>query len=202
MKIKKWECFLAAFLIILLCTQFIIIEITSDQEELSDKLIRMHIIANSDSEEDQMLKLKVRDAVNDYFSLCLSECKNKNDAADIITDNYDKIEAVVKNTIDSYGAGYDVSVSLSDEYYPTRHYDEFSLPAGKYTSLQIKLGDADGKNWWCVVFPPLCTASIMDTELADVGLTDEEIAFIKIDSDGTVFKFKVLELISLLKEKI
>ncbi len=202
MKIKKWEIYLAVFVVLLFCLQLLLIEVIYDQKALSEKLIRMHVIANSDSPEDQSLKLEVRDAVNAYLSEKLSNCSDTSAAAEIIMSDYEQIENVAESTLLKRGCGYPVGVILSAEFYPTRHYEDFSLPAGEYSSLQIKIGDAEGENWWCVVFPPLCTSAVTEDDLSEMDLTEDEIDLITSDDGGVVFKFGILELIHRIKMRL
>jgi len=202
MKIKKWEVFLAVFVVLLFCLQVLLIEVICDQKALSEKLIRMHVIANSDTPEDQSLKLEVRDAVNGYLSEKLVNCDDADAASGIIMSDLKGIENVAENILLKHGCSYPVNVTLSDELYPTRHYEDFSLPAGEYSSLQIKIGDAKGQNWWCVVFPPLCTSAVTEDDLSEMTLTEDEIDLITSDDGGVVFKFGILELIQRLKTRL
>lgn len=201
MKIKKLDILIVGLFVALLVLQFIVLGVAFEQQALSDKLIRMHVIANSNTAEDQKLKLEVRDAVNEYLSNNLELCSDKTAAADVILSDHDGVVSVVENTVSRYGCDYDVDVVLSEEYYPTREYSDFTLPAGKYTSLQIKLGDAVGDNWWCVVFPPLCTAAAAEEDLTELYFTDDEIKYITLDNGKVAFKFKLLEIISSISKR-
>ena len=116
-------------------------------------------LANSDSEEDQKLKLQVRDQVLAYVSPYLEDCPSKEESARILKELLPGIEETAREVLRKEGAGEEVSVALSEEFYPTRTYGELSFPAGDYTSLRIFLGSGEGQNWWCVVFPPLCLDS-------------------------------------------
>ena len=129
------------------------------QSQLAEKVVRLHVLANSDSEEDQALKLKVRDAVR---------------------------------------------AELAETSFPTKEYDGFALPAGEYLALRVLIGEAAGQNWWCVVFPPLCTAAASDvpTVALDAGLTDQEVALITEADEGYILKFKSVELWQTLKAKL
>lgn len=166
------------------------------QHELSNKLVRLHVIANSDSDYDQEMKLYVRDAVNNYLSELLTDCNNRENAINILSANNDNIRTVAQNAAINYGSDYSVEVKLSDEYYPTRQYDTFSLPAGKYSSLQIKIGNGNGQNWWCVVFPPICTASVTDESFTEMDFSSEEVNLITSDDENIILKFKLFEYLS------
>lgn len=196
MKIKKWEVFLAIFLVLLLFMQVLLVDIIYDQKSLSEKLVRMHIIANSNTTDDQNLKLKVRDAVNMYLADKLYGCENRDEAARIIKLSYNEIVDIAEGVLIANGCNHTVDVKLSDEYYPTRHYVDFSLPAGEYSSLQIRIGEATGDNWWCVVFPPLCTSAASTEDFSTMSLSDDEINFITSNDGGVVFKFGILEFIN------
>lgn len=168
-----------------------------DQRELASKMIRLHVIANSDSEEDQALKLKVRDCVTDTVASMLEGEKNIDKAAEVISKNIHVIENRAEEVLSGYGCGYEVKAELGIEEYEKREYEGFTLPAGLYNSLRVKIGAAKGQNWWCVVFPPLCfTAASEFRETAEAaGLTDEEIKLITENDNKVVFKFRILEII-------
>ncbi|MDR1116653.1 MAG: stage II sporulation protein R [Oscillospiraceae bacterium] len=161
-----------------------------DQLALSRKLVRLHVIANSDTAEDQTLKLEVRDAVLDYVS-SLEE-----DSVECVARNLEGIETTALMKVRESGCDYPVAVLLGDERYDTRRYGEFSLPPGEYNSLRVVIGDGDGQNWWCVLFPPLCfaTAEEFETSAEAAGLSEDEISLITGKDDGYVVRFKCVEL--------
>ncbi len=119
-----------------------------------DDIVRIHILAASDSEEDQRIKLLVRDEVNEYLAPVLSKCKTKAQAEKALTERLDDIRVIAENT-----AGCDVTVTLAEEDFPERTYNNKVYPAGKYTALKVMIGEAQGRNWWCVAFPPMCYVS-------------------------------------------
>lgn len=123
---------------------------------LSDSVFRLHIIANSDSENDQNLKLKVRDNVIEYMNTLTSNCSNKEDVISIVSDNLDNFKNIALNTIKENGYNYDVNIEVGNFYFPTKTYGDISFPSGNYDALKIEIGQAVGQNWWCVLFPPLC----------------------------------------------
>ncbi len=123
---------------------------------LSDSVFRLHIIANSDSENDQNLKLKVRDNVIEYMNTLTSNCSNKADVISIVSDNLDNFKNIALNTIKENGYNYDVNIEVGNFYFPTKTYGDISFPSGNYDALKIEIGQAVGQNWWCVLFPPLC----------------------------------------------
>lgn len=157
--------------------------------EIADQMIRLHVLAASDSDEEQAVKLEVRDAVLDYLRPRLAGCGEKDDAAETLTAALSGVEAAAR----AAAGERDVAVTLSEEYYPTREYDGFSLPAGRYTSLRVVLGEGAGHNWWCVVYPPLCVTAAEASEQA-IETLNADTAQIITESDGYVLKFKILEL--------
>lgn len=126
------------------------------QNRLAEKVVRLHVLANSDSEEDQALKLLVRDAVVSYLEPVLSDVQDMASAKARLSVELEAIREVSTAVLRSNGSRDGVNVTLCSENFDTRHYDTFSLPAGVYSSLRISIGNAEGHNWWCVVFPSLC----------------------------------------------
>lgn len=169
----------------------------SEEMEIYEKTLRLHIPANSDSEEDQALKLQVRDAVIELLREPLAECKTKEDAVKVAYEMSDEIERVSDEVISDNGKDYKAHVTITEEYYPRRQYEGISLPAGNYTSVKIELGEADGQNWWCVLFPQVCTQTASaDEVLAEVGFTANQIRLLTEQEDCEyVVKFKLLEII-------
>lgn len=168
------------------------------QAALSDQVIRLHVLANSDSEADQALKLKVRDrvlgAASDYFvpRATLEETR------EVLTEHLADIAAAGADQVAEEGYQYPVTVSLEDNYwFPTKQYTDFALPAGEYTALRVVIGEGAGQNWWCVVFPPLCLGSVSETAaqtaLSD-GFTQDQVSLITGEDEGYVVKFKAIEL--------
>ena len=170
-------------------------EITEDLQ-IYENTLRLHIPANSDSSEDQALKLRIRDKVLAEFSQAIKPLTAKQEAEEMLLGMLDSIKASAEDEISKAGYEYGVSVSLTEEWYPTRVYKSFSLPAGRYTSLKIVLGEGEGDNWWCVMYPPLC----LDAALSeDFSLTPEE-EFL-ISDNGYCVRFKLLEVASGLFDK-
>ena len=195
MKLKIWELSLIMAVVITILCGFVL---NDNRQELSDKLIRLHVLANSDSEEDQAMKLEVRDAVLTVLTPLLADCNSQEEAAEIIGANIETLDKVAEETV---GIEDSVTVTLTQEHYPTREYDTFSLPAGEYMSLRIQIGAAAGHNWWCVVFPPLCMEVAEETNALEAsGLTNEEVALITEEDDGYIIKFKALEILDQIRE--
>ena len=123
---------------------------------LSDSVFRLHIIANSDSSEDQELKLKVRDNIINYMNTLTSSSSDKKDVISMVNNHLDSFKEIALNTLKENGYNYDVNIEIGNFNFPTKTYGDISLPAGNYDALKIEIGDAIGQNWWCVLFPPLC----------------------------------------------
>mgnify|MGYP000378052821 CR=1 FL=1 len=176
-----------------------------EYEGIYEKTIRLHVLANSDSEEDQKLKLQVRDQVLAYVSPYLEDCLSKEESARILKELLPGIEETARQVLRKEGAGEEVSVALSEEFYPTRTYGELSFPAGDYTSLRIFLGSGEGQNWWCVVFPALCLPAAQE-DVAEVcrqaGLTQQEISVLTEDTGEVELEFRTLEWLGKLKKML
>ena len=192
-RMKIWEISLLLTLCFSLCLGT---WAQAKQSSLSSSLVRLHVIAVSDDEYEQSLKLRVRDGVLSYISPKLRDVKSAQQAQEIIKNELDGIKAAAESSAE----GRSVEVTLSQEYYPTRNYEKFSLPAGKYQSLRVILVEGEGHNWWCVVFPPLCI-SAAEQEQA-VESMSEDMRGIVTEEDGYEYKFRILELWGELMELI
>ena len=157
------------------------------QEGLSDSLVRLHVIAASDSAADQAEKLRVRDAVLSYLAPKLEAAESISDARAILRAEQAGIRKAARSV-----TRQNVTVTFTREHYPTRDYGSFALPAGNYVSLRVILGAGEGHNWWCVVFPPLCTADSTDTQAVE-ALADDDARLITSDETDVVIKFRILE---------
>lgn len=177
---------LAALCLVLLLMTTAAAEKRSD--ELAESLIRLHVVANSDTDGDQALKLRVRDSVLAAMAGVITPGMDQAEAARAISDSMPAIQAAAVEAAE----GQHIAVTLTQEYYPTREYDSFSLPAGEYMSLRVLIGEAAGRNWWCVVFPPLCTELCIEEADAVWGLSDEDMALITGDG-GYVIRFRIIE---------
>lgn len=171
---------------------------SGEDMEIYDDVVRLHVLANSDSKEDQAIKLAVRDAVLENISGITAGATDAESAAALISDNIGAVRDVAVRTLSSLGSDAPVSVTLSEEYYPTRNYGDVSLPAGKYTSLRVMIGSAEGQNWWCVLYPAICVSSAKaNAVFKQTGFSTEQINILT-DNEKPVYKikFKLLELIS------
>lgn len=199
-----------ALLIILCYLIFVVIDFsihTTSAKEItegiSEKIIRLHVLANSDDEADQALKLKVKDEVVKKFSTTFASAKNKVDAEKLIEEKLNDIRKVALEVIEKEGYDYDVHVYLTDCMFPTKVYKDLTFPAGMYEALRIDIGTAEGKNWWCVMYPPLCfvdqTYSVVPDnskkQLEDL-LTTREYESLYIDQSTKIsYRFKIVEII-------
>lgn len=180
MKCKIWELALAAALV---ATALFSAGAQRDQAALSEKLIRLHVVANSDSQADQNLKLQVRDRVLDQVTQLVDGAEDAAAAEAVLRDNLQLLADTA-----AQGHDYPVRVSLGREDFPTREYESFSLAAGEYETLRVTLGEGAGKNWWCVLFPPLCTEAALD----ETGLDQEELRLV---TGEYKLKFKTIEIL-------
>ena len=167
------------------------------EEDLAiyENTVRLHVIANSDSEHDQSVKLLVRDSVLSELQSLLSQVQSHEDALQIIEENLEHLRTVCNETLEALGEEPTAELYFKQEKYPTRHYENISLPAGVYQSLQIRLGDAEGQNWWCVLFPTLCTSAAKTEEaLIKTGFTSDQIGVLTNGENPKYkLKFKILE---------
>jgi stage II sporulation protein R len=156
-KILKW-----IGLALFIWSMFWGVELLRDKAQLQERIVRLHVVANSDSEEDQTMKLKVRDAIVAYLNTSLAEFQDIDQVKAYLAENLQTLENIARQVLESAGINESVNVSFEKETFPIRHYDTFSLPSGVYQSLRIRIGQAEGKNWWCVVFPTLCIPQTED----------------------------------------
>ena len=192
-KLKNWELALLLALCISLCA---CTWAEGRRQVISSGLVRLHVIAASDDDAEQALKLRVRDDVLEYLSPKLDEVSDSDEARQIIKSELPNIKKAAERSAE----GREIQVSLSEEYYPTREYESFSLPAGRYQSLRVIIGEGEGHNWWCVVFPPLCI-SAAEQEKAMDAMSDEERGIIT-EAEGYEIKFRLVELWGELMELI
>ena len=201
MKLKHILAIITLFIIFILATT---ISYSSKVfAGLENNIFRLHILANSDSEEDQALKLLVRDGILDYMKEINKNSTNKDLTIENTKDNLDEIKARCEQILRQNSSDYEVSVEIGNFYFPTKYYGNISLPAGYYDALRIKIGEAQGQNWWCSLFPPLCFIDISsgylseeDSKVLENNLTEEEFMLISSSSPDIKLKFKMLELLN------
>lgn len=170
------------------------------QDALQEKLVRLHVIANSDSEDDQAMKLRARDAVLAQATVLLEQSADRAEAMARLEESLPRLE---KAAYEACGGVYSVEASLGMAEFPRKEYDGFALPAGEYMALRVVIGEGAGQNWWCVVYPPLCTASCTAWEdTARCGGMDEGDVKLMAEEDGFVLKFRAVELWERLRQRM
>ena len=193
-------------LIIFLLLTFIIVSaisyVSAVSTNISKSVFRLHVIANSDSEEDQNLKYIVRDNLINYMNSLTNNITSKDKAIEIAKEHKQDFYDIAKKTIEENGYDYDVNIEIGNSYFPTKYYGDITFPAGYYDALKVEIGNAKGQNWWCVMFPPLCfvdmSTGIVPNESKETirkNLPEEEYALISDTSSKSInFKFKLIEL--------
>ncbi len=147
---------LAVVLGLLLTGLLSAVRLDANCAQVRGSLLRLHVLANSDSEADQALKLKVRDKLLTYADTLFAECSTEDEALSVAADHLQTLQQVATEEVRAQGYSYPVTVTVGKAYFDTRVYPEFTLPAGEYDALRVMIGKAEGKNWWCVLFPPVC----------------------------------------------
>lgn len=170
---------------------------------LSNNLLRLHIVANSDSDEDQNLKLKVRDSLIDYLNSIVDKNNSKDEVIAILENHISDMENIALSVIHENGFDYDVSISLDHIEFPTKKYGNITLPSGLYDAVNVHIGSSNGHNWWCVMFPPLCLVNDGSMEMSEdsennlrENLNNEDYNLITQSNETYEFKFKIVELIN------
>lgn len=194
-----WRRVLALFVACLVCTA---LWAEATQVRLASQVIRLHVLANSDSEEDQALKLEVRDRVLETTSALLAGETEPQAAAILLNQHLDDIAQTAAQEISAQGHDDRVEVRLEQTWFPTRQYQGISLPAGNYLALRVLIGAAEGHNWWCVVFPNLCLPAVSERALEASTLTPGQISLLQEEETSYVFRFKALELWQSLKHRL
>lgn len=194
-----WRRVLALFVACLVCTA---LWAEATQVRLASQVIRLHILANSDSEEDQALKLEVRDRVLETTSALLAGETEPQAAAVLLDQHLDDIAQTAAQEISAQGHDDRIEVRLEQTWFPTRQYQGISLPAGNYLALRVLIGEAEGHNWWCVVFPNLCLPAVSERALEASTLTPGQISLLQEEETSYVFRFKTLELWQSLKHRL
>ena len=202
MKSKFKKLILISFLLFLYVFISAQSYVTAISNNLSNAVFRLHVLANSDSEEDQSLKLKVRDSLLAYMNGLCSNCSTKQEAISIANEHKADFQKIAEETIKENVYNYSVKININNFYFPTKNYGDISLPAGFYDALRVEIGEAKGKNWWCVMFPSLCfidvSSGIVDDEAKENledNLQKESYTIISDTQKPNIkFKFKLIEL--------
>ena len=199
------------FIILILLCIFILISAISYVDavstDISNSVFRLHVIANSDSNEDQNLKYKVRDAILEYMNSISIDCSSKSEVIELANKHKDDFYRIARQVILDNGYDYNVDIKIGNFDFPTKHYGDISFPAGNYDALRIEIGNASGQNWWCVMFPPLCfvdvTSGVVPEEsksMIENNLSAEEYSIVSNQSNPDIqFKFSLIEMFQNLK---
>ena len=177
---------------LILTMLFSVLPFEASCQEIRKDVFRLHILANSDTDEDQNLKLKVRDAVLEYTEKLYKNSNTKEEAEVLTSKNLQNIANVAKQVIVDNGYNYNVTCQIEDVYFNTRTYENVTMPSGTYRAMQIKIGNAKGKNWWCVMYPSLCVGASTDYKALDDKLNDKE--YDTLVNEKTQYKFKIVEI--------
>ncbi|MCH5297308.1 MAG: stage II sporulation protein R [Ruminococcus sp.] len=161
--------------------------------ELSKDVFRLHILANSDSKADQSLKIKVRDKVLEFTEDLFNSASSKEEAESIISDNLQSISNVAYQTVIDNGYDYKVTAQITNMYFSTRYYEEYTLPSGMYDALRITIGEGEGHNWWCVMYPSICISSAQDKDSKAKEVFDEN-EYDIVRNEQYQYKFKIVEM--------
>lgn len=198
--------FLMKKLFVLSVTLFVIVNILhiyaeGEKEKIAENVLRLHVVAESNLEKDQKIKIRVRDAVLSNYGNILSSAKNKKEAIELFYEYEEEILKTAKEELIKNGASPHVSVSIGKYRFPTKVYGNVRLPGGEYDAVNIKIGKAKGENWWCVMYPPMCFTSCIDGKVAEENLDrlkknlgEGRFSLISDDSKDIKIKFKILEL--------
>ena len=198
--LRRWEC---ALLVLAAALTLFCSWLGGYRECLSGKLLRLHVVANSDSDADQALKLEVRDAVLDCAAGYLENVSDVRAAEQVLGAHLAELAGAGQAVVMEKGYDYAVRASLGTSHFPTKTYDGFALPAGDYRALRVTIGAGEGRNWWCVVFPTLCVSAASEWQDTAVsgGLSDEDVRLRAEEDEGYVLRFKCLELWDKLSQK-
>ena len=197
----KFQKIIVLSCVLVLCLAICNILPIHGEEKIYESVVRLHVLANSDSDEDQALKLRVRDAILSYVSPKVIDSNSRKEAIEILQGELENIKKEAKRVVFEQGYEYNVEVTLTLEDYPTRNYESMSFPSGQYVSLRVLIGKAEGQNWWCVLFPPLCLSAASDKSENEeafiaVGLNSDQYKIITESEDMTYYlRFKILEAI-------
>lgn len=196
---KTLKIFVPLFLVFVFMFSYIAPFIETS-ENISDQVFRLHILANSDSAEDQQLKLKVRDEILKKGETVFASSNSLEETIELCKNNIALFQQTAEQCLKNNGSDYDVKVYVDKEYFNTREYDEITLPSGIYNALKIEIGQGKGHNWWCVMFPAICLSSVTDDEL-NKYLSEDEQKLVNSDSKYEV-RFKIVEIYEKVKSKI
>lgn len=193
------------FILLFVLSLFLILSaysyVSAISSNLSNSVFRLHVIANSDTKEDQDLKYKVRDGLIEYMKTLTSSNNTKEEVIKIASEHKEDFKNIAKKIVVDNGYNYEINIEIGNFSFPTKTYGDISFPSGFYDALKVEIGNSKGQNWWCVMFPPLCFVDVNSGVVPDESkenleenLSEEEYNLISNDSDITNFKFKIVEL--------
>ena len=206
---KKYILLLIVSVLFLLLSAYSYVNAVSNN--LADSVFRLHVIANSDSKEDQNLKYKVRDKLIEYMNTLTNDMNSKEEVIEIAKAHLEDFKEIAQNVVKENGYNYDVNVKIGNFSFPTKTYGDISFPAGFYDALKVEIGKAEGQNWWCVMFPPLCFVDVTSgvvpeesKENLEENLGDEEYELISDTENDSILnvKFKIIELFESIGTKL
>ena len=198
-RLKTWELALMAGI---LCALVLTGWLEGTQQQLADGVVRLHVVANSDSPRDQAMKLAVRDRVLARAEALYYQDITRSGALEVLAAHLPELAREGQLAVEAWGADEVVTAQIGRSWFPTKRYEDFSLPAGEYTALRIVIGEGKGQNWWCVAFPPLCMGAATETveQAVQAGrFTAGQAALMTQANAGYVLKFKSMELLGQLK---
>lgn len=182
-----------------LCIAFVltviysVIPFQAECNQISNEVFRLHILANSDSEEDQNLKLKVRDRLLKYTDEIFNSASSSQEAESLAKENLQKLEAIAQDEVYANGYDYEVKAEIVNMYFTTRYYERYTMPSGMYDALRITIGSGEGHNWWCVMYPSICLSAAVDSdEKVDNTFSKEQQEIVK--GNECQYKFKIVEV--------
>ena len=196
---KIIKIFVPIFVLLLLISAYVAPFIQTS-ERISGDVFRLHILANSDEESDQQLKLKVRDAVLEKGQEVFLNCSSLDEIISTCGDNIELFSNAAKECIAENGYDYGVNVYVDKEWFNTREYEDITLPSGIYNALKIEIGEAQGHNWWCVMFPAICLSAVSDSEINEI-LDEEEVDLINSNQKYEI-RFKIVEIYERIKNEL
>lgn len=206
---KKYILLLIVSVLFLLLSAYSYVNAVSNN--LADSVFRLHVIANSDSKEDQELKYKVRDKLIEYMNTLTNDMNSKEEVIEIAKAHLEDFKEIAQNVVKENEYNYDVNVKIGNFSFPTKTYGDISFPAGFYDALKVEIGKAEGQNWWCVMFPPLCFVDVTSgvvpeesKENLEENLGDEEYELISDTENNSILniKFKIIELFESIGTKL
>ncbi len=192
---------IAAAMGIIIAISFSLMGFGQDVEEIRENVLRLHILANSDSDEDQQLKLKVRDRLLEVGGEIFENTGSKEEMISLAENNVERLTAAAKEVINENGYDYDVRIEIGETKFDERVYNEVTMPAGIYTAVNVYIGEAAGHNWWCVMFPPMCLPAAEESEELDDVLSDEQLDIVE-NNEKYEIRLKALEIFDSIKEKV